>query len=127
MRDILLVGLGGAAGSVLRFLLSSAWLHGHAAAQGGFPAATLAVNAAGSLLIGAAASAGVSGGAYLFAATGFCGGFTTFSAFSLETVGLLRAGHYGMAALYASASFALCLAAAGIGFYLGSKLSTFKI
>lgn len=126
MRDILLVGLGGMAGSVLRFLLSSAWLHGHAAAQG-FPVATLAVNAAGSLLIGAAASAGVSGGAYLFAATGFCGGFTTFSAFSLETVSLLRAGHYGTAALYASASFALCLAAAGIGFYAGSKLSTFKI
>ena len=126
MKDILLVGLGGMAGSVLRFLLSSVWLHGNAAAQG-FPVATLVVNAVGSLLIGATASAGVSGGGYLFAATGFCGGFTTFSAFSLETITLLRTGHYGTAALYASASLAVCLAAAGIGFYAGSKLNTFKV
>lgn len=126
MKDILLVGLGGMAGSVLRFLLSSVWLHGNAAAQG-FPVATLAVNAVGSLLIGATASAGVAGGGYLFAATGFCGGFTTFSAFSLETITLLRTGHYGTAVLYASASLAVCLAAAGIGFYVGSKLNTFKV
>lgn len=54
---------------------------------------------------------GFIGSVLLFARVGLCGGFTTFSTFSLETFELLRAGHYGMAALYAVLSAALCVLA----------------
>ena len=54
---------------------------------------------------------GFTGSVLLFARVGLCGGFTTFSTFSLETFELLRASHYGMAALYAVLSAALCVLA----------------
>lgn len=54
---------------------------------------------------------GFIGSVLLFARVGLCGGFTTFSTFSLETFELLRAGHYGMAALYAVLSAVLCVLA----------------
>ena len=54
---------------------------------------------------------GFIGSVLLFARVGLCGGFTTFSTFSPETFELLRAGHYGMAALYAVLSAALCVLA----------------
>lgn len=54
---------------------------------------------------------GFIGSVLLFARVGLCGGFTAFSTFSLETFELLRAGHYGMAALYAVLSAALCVLA----------------
>ena len=54
---------------------------------------------------------GFIGSVLLFARVALCGGFTTFSTFSLETFELLRAGHYGMAALYAVLSAALCVLA----------------
>ena len=54
---------------------------------------------------------GFIGSVLLFARVGLCGGFTTFSTFSLETFELLRAGPYGMAALYAVLSAALCVLA----------------
>ena len=54
---------------------------------------------------------GFTGSVLLFARVGLCGGFTAFSAFSPEAFELLRAGHYGMAALYAVLSAALCVLA----------------
>ena len=59
----------------------------------------------------AAGPGGFIGSVLLFARVGLCGGFTTFSTFSPETFELLRAGHYGMAALYAVLSAALCVLA----------------
>lgn len=59
----------------------------------------------------AAGPGGFTGSVLLFARVGLCGGFTTFSTFSLETFELLRAGHYGMAGLYAVLSAALCVLA----------------
>lgn len=104
---LLLVAAGGALGSVLRYLVSLwalAWL------GAAFPWGTLAVNVLGSAAIGALAGLGVQGEMRLLLVTGMLGGFTTFSAFSLET-GLLAERHAGLAALYVVASLGLGLAA----------------
>lgn len=124
MKDILIVGLGGFAGSVARYLVSVAMLP--LVASTGFPFATLAVNVAGSLLIGAFAAAGIPGGWYFLCVTGFCGGFTTFSTFSLEAVNLMRTGSGATALVYMLVSFVASALAVGLGFWLGTKLGTFK-
>ncbi|MGG5809771.1 fluoride efflux transporter FluC [Falsiroseomonas sp. CW058] len=105
--SFLFVALGGAAGSALRHLVSTL-----AAAQfgTGFPWGTLAVNVAGSALIGVAGGLGLGGEARLLLVTGFLGGFTTFSAFSLETGALFERAP-ALALLYVAASVALGLAA----------------
>jgi CrcB protein len=105
--SLLLVALGGAAGSVLRHLIS---LLAAAHLGTGFPYGTLAVNVLGSALIGIAAGLGVSGEVRLLLVTGVLGGFTTFSAFSLET-GVLYERTPLLAALYVALSLALGLAA----------------
>jgi CrcB protein len=107
VASLLLVGLGGALGSVLRYLLSVVAMATLGAA---FPWGTLAVNILGSAAIGVAAAAGLEGQARLLLVTGFLGGFTTFSAFSLET-GLLLERSPPLAALYVAASVLLGLAA----------------
>ena len=98
---LLWIGLGGAAGSVLRYLIGGFIQR---SAHAGFPAGTLVVNVLGCFLIGVLAQHYLNVQAHpnMRAAlmTGFCGGFTTFSAFSLETVGLLRGGEYGKTAAY---------------------------
>jgi CrcB protein len=107
--SLLLVALGGALGSVARYLVSLA-LGG-----GAFPWGTLAVNVLGSAAIGAAAGLGVQGPARLFLVTGLLGGFTTFSAFSLET-GTLFARSPLLAGVYVLGSVGLGLAAFGLAF-----------
>jgi CrcB protein len=96
----LLVALGGAAGSLARYGVGLAL-----AGATGFPWATLAVNWVGSALIGLAFGLGVSGEARLLLVTGFLGGFTTFSAFSLEAATLAERSA-PLAALYVAASVA---------------------
>jgi fluoride exporter len=108
---------GSAIGGVLRMLLSGA-VHQRTAI---LPSGTLTVNILGSFLVGliaryAAESTGVSPEARAFLITGFCGGFTTFSAFSLEATTLLELGDYRHAALYSLASVVLCGAATFGGF-----------
>jgi CrcB protein len=112
--SLLLVAAGGAAGSVLRYLVS---VLAAGALGTGFPFGTLAVNVAGSALIGVAAGWGVSGGARLLLVTGLLGGFTTFSAFSLETAAL-HARAPLLAALYVGASVVLGLAAFALGMFV---------
>jgi CrcB protein len=114
LQTLLLVALGGAAGSVLRYLaavMGLAWF------GAGFPWATLAVNATGSLLIGALAAIGLEGQARFLLVTGFLGGFTTFSAFSLETT-LLWDRAPVLAAAYVAASVALGILGCLAGFWL---------
>ncbi len=117
MKALLLVGLGGAAGSILRYLVSVA---ATAVLGGGFPWGTLAVNAAGSAAIGFLASFGLQDSARLLLVTGLLGGFTTFSAFSLETAQLWQRAPW-LAALYVGASLGGGLAgfAAGHGLARG--------
>lgn len=110
MKAILLVGAGSCMGGVCRYLLSLAV---PVKANGCFPAGTFIVNITGCFLIGLvfgwAQKEGVSNDTRLLLATGVCGGFTTFSAFSLEALTLLRTENTGMAGLYVAASMAIGL------------------
>jgi CrcB protein len=112
--SLLFVAIGGAIGSVLRYGVS---LAGLALFGAGFPWGTLAVNAIGSLVIGALAAAGLEGNARHLLIPGFLGGFTTFSAFSLEAT-LLWDRSPPLAALYVALSVGLGLAACLAGFWL---------
>jgi len=112
----LLIFVGGGLGSLCRYALGGAiQTRAHAA----FPVGTLAVNVIGCLVIGLIARQllNMQSDVMMKAAlmTGFCGGFTTFSAFSYETVGLIAGGEWGKAALYVGASVFACLIATAIG------------
>ncbi len=119
----LLVFVGGGLGAMLRHLVNRLAF----AAWGSFPAGTLIVNVAGSLAIGLlvgsfAALPSVSQPVRLFATTGFLGGFTTFSAFSLDALTLWERGQTWLAAGYVVASVLLSLAAVAAGFLLSRAL-----
>ncbi len=110
LGNIVLAGAGGFVGSAARYAVSlgirgMGW-------DGKWPLATLTVNLLGSILIGLlwgrAAQMPHAQPLILLGIVGFCGGFTTFSAFSLETVQLLRTGDYGPGLLYIGASVVLC-------------------
>lgn len=115
--EFVLVGVGGALGAILRYLL------GLLPYQGSFPLKTWAINLVGSFLIGwLSALLGRQTwfpGDQLLLITGLCGGFTTFSTFSLENLKLLQAGHYCQALLYMASSLVLGLACVTLGYYLG--------
>lgn len=118
IRELMTVGFGGAAGSIVRYLLSGGILAGQTLL--GFPAGTFTVNAAGSLLIGILLEASVSETLGWLLIVGFCGGFTTFSAFSADTVRLLRARCYNAAAIYVALSVAVCIVFAALGMWIGT-------
>lgn len=117
LLDCLAVGAGGFVGAVARYLC------GLAAPQAAFPYATLAINVCGSFAL-AAFAALVLGGAIaderlsLFLRVGLCGGFTTFSTFSVEAMQLAQQGRPGWAVAYAALSCALCIGAAFAGDWL---------
>ena len=115
--NLLLVVLGGGIGAGGRYLLGG-WLHGQLG--NGFPWGTFAVNALGSLMIGLvfglAQAKSISPGTTLFLAVGVLGGFTTFSAFSYETMRLLASGSIGASFLNVAGQFAVGLAAVYLGF-----------
>jgi len=116
-----MIALGGAIGSVTRYLLGGL---AQRTAGMAFPVGTLAVNVSGSFLAGFLLRyfMNVQTHPLLRAAlvVGFCGGFTTFSAFSSEALGLFEGGEHGRAALYVVASVALSLAAVFAGFAAGA-------
>ena len=118
IRELMAVGFGGAAGSIVRYLLSGGILAGQTLL--GFPAGTFTVNAAGSLLIGILLEATSSETLGWLLIVGFCGGFTTFSPFSADTVRLLRAGCYNAAAIYVALSVAVCIVFAALGMWIGT-------
>ena len=111
---LFLVALGSAAGGVARWLLGE--LLQRSGGAPAFPAATLLVNVTGSFLIGVLAvvvgrQAAEGDALRLLLMVGFCGGYTTFSSFSLETLALVERGAAGAAALNIAASVALALGA----------------
>lgn len=117
MRDFLLVGAGGFAGSVARYAVSMAMSPLSVAFS--LPVGTFTVNATGSFVIGVLLAVMNQNAWYFLGVVGFCGGYTTFSAFSAEMFNLLRGAHYANAALYAAASMLICLLAVWLGHLLG--------
>jgi fluoride exporter len=118
----LYVGIGGAAGALLRFAVGQAL---GPARPGAFPWHTFAVNVGGSLLLGAVlALVAADDPRHLrpLLAVGFCGGLTTFSTFGYETIALLQARAFGTAFAYAGASLALGLLAVAAGLAAGDRL-----
>ncbi len=110
---VLSISIGGAAGALAR-ALAGRWI------RSDFPYATLLVNVLGSFLL-ALAYTGLSGQAELLRAligAGFCGAFTTFSTFILETVILWRSGQHRQSLLYLIMTIALCCLASWIGILL---------
>ena len=112
------VGVGGALGAIGRYLF------GLIPVAGVFPLTTLCINGIGAILIGFVTvflgeCFPMHPNMLLFWKTGVCGGFTTFSTFSLETVQLLGQGKYWVAGAYAVLSVILCLAGVFLGFLLG--------
>lgn len=119
MKQFLLVGLGGFFGSMARYGVTLASFRWFAPA---FPAGTFAANVLGcffiGLLLGLAIKAEwMSKDLYLLLATGFCGGFTTFSTFSAENVQLFNEGNYTTAFLYLGASVVAGIAAVILGIW----------
>ncbi|TWI06368.1 fluoride efflux transporter CrcB [Aerolutibacter ruishenii] len=118
LGNLLLVGAGGFLGSIARYGVTLAL---GAPADGAFPTATFIVNAVGSAAIGFLLGMSLDGpmaspAARLFLITGVLGGFTTFSAFGVETFMLLRRGDTGLAALYVVGTVLSSLAAVWLGF-----------
>nr|WP_321986527.1 fluoride efflux transporter CrcB [uncultured Lichenicoccus sp.] len=122
---ISLVAVGGAIGSVLRYLIG---LMTAAAWGNAFPWGTILINIAGSFVIGLVAAATLEGGALpaspalrAFVMVGICGGFTTFSSFSLQTLELVRGGRMSLALLNVAVSVVLCFAAVLAGYQIGAR------
>lgn len=113
IRILFIIGLGGGLGSILRYVIQL-YLGKYVTLN--FPLGTLVVNISGCLLIGvlyglASRHAILSGEWRLFLITGICGGYTTFSSFSYESISLFKEGNYTYFILYTSLSFVLGLLA----------------
>jgi CrcB protein len=128
MTRVLLVALGGALGSVLRYLAT-----GGASALLGyeFPYGTLIVNLSGSFLIGVVQSLALEAllipeSARLFLSVGVMGGFTTYSAFSYDTVRLAEDGAWLAAWINVAATTVLCILLCALGMALGRLLITLR-
>ena len=121
---LLLIALGGAVGSVARYLVGRA-VQGTVHLE--FPIGTLAVNVVGCLIMGVLAKFFLHSQTELpLRATlmiGFCGGFTTFSTFSLETLALMQGGEWGKASAYVALSALVCVGATAAGFALAKPLN----
>lgn len=119
LKSVLLVGAGSFVGGALRYMISLL-MKGTCGAS--FPWATLAVNLAGCLLIGVVYAlfsryASTSHALCLLLTTGFCGGFTTFSAFANEGVVMLQGGNTGVFFIYVLTSVVAGIALAALGYW----------
>lgn len=119
MKQLFLVFIGGGFGSVARFLVGR-FLNN---SSNGFPYGTFIANVLGSLLIGfvlgyAAKNSALTENHTLLLATGFCGGFTTFSTFAYENHLFLKSGDFMTFGLYTIASFTVGFLAVFLGLYL---------
>ena len=128
MNLVWYVAVGSAVGGAARFALSSVIQQ----RAGTFPVGTLVVNITGSLILGflmryALGSTSVSAETRALLTTGFCGGYTTFSTFSYETVTLVQDGDYRRAASYVLVSVVVSLAATFIGIVAANELLSARV
>ncbi len=117
LKNFLLIGIGGAAGSMLRYAFAL-WFR-----NSGFPLATFLVNIIGCFIIGAVLGLSIRNIGFeqnwrVFLAAGICGGFTTYSAFSMEMLLLLQQNKYALFAVYLCATVVLGLLTVWLGFQL---------
>jgi CrcB protein len=116
MKNLLLVGLGGMLGTIIRYVSYIAF------GSYAFPYVTLIINITGSFIIGVVTATALKNTSFadwrLFLATGLCGGFTTFSAFSMETLQLLQQNRNIAALMYVVGSVGLGIVAAFSGFLI---------
>lgn len=116
LKNILLVAFGGALGSTLRYLISLIFISKK------FPFSTLTVNIVGSFLIGLLIAYSLKNSVSSYWQTilvvGFCGGFTTFSAFSWDVISMLQNGRYSIAFIYVLAMLIISILFTFIGFNL---------
>ena len=122
MKQLVLVFVGGGFGSVLRYIIGKALNN----TNNGIPYGTFLANVLGSLLIGiilglALKNNTISNSQSLLLATGFCGGFTTFSTFAYENHVFLKSGDFTSFALYTIASFILGFLAVFLGMWLAKQ------
>lgn len=120
MKAILLIAVGSGIGGVLRYGMQT---YIYRLYPFSFPLGTFAVNILGCFLIGLFAAIGEKGGIFtpairLFLTTGLCGGFTTFSTFSIDNIALLRSGEWLYFLLYAAGSVVLGILAVWLGMAL---------
>jgi len=121
IRSLILVGAGGAAGSILRYLITLSLQD-----KSVFPIATIAINALGCFILGLVAGwavkhSNLSQDVVLMAGTGFCGGFTTFSSFALDSNRLVEKGHGTMSIIYIALSVFTGIALCRSGYWLTNK------
>src|SRR5690606_37710555 len=119
-KTLMLIGIGGGLGSILRYLSG---LYAYKYLPGSFPWGTMMVNVSGCFLIGLLLGCfgrypGLDPDWKLLLVVGFCGGFTTFSAFSMESLSLFQSHQVSVAFLYLVASVVGGLAATMLGFFL---------
>ncbi|MBE7217928.1 MAG: fluoride efflux transporter CrcB [Caulobacteraceae bacterium] len=126
LRLALLLALGGALGTLGRYTLSLAALP----ISTSLPWGTILINVVGSFAIGGFGTLTLAHGRFplpeearLFVMVGVCGGFTTFSSFSLQTLDLLRGGAAGRALINVGLSVALCVAAVALGHFAAAALN----
>lgn len=123
MKQLILVFIGGGTGSIARYLLAKFWN----TSNSGIPYGTFTANIIGSLMIGivlgwAIKNEALSSHTTLLLATGFCGGFTTFSTFAYENHNFLKTGDLLPFAMYAIASFTIGILAVFGGMWVGKAL-----
>ena len=124
MMPYIWVTLGSALGGVLRYAITRATI----SISGGFPLGTVLINILGSFVIGYFGTLTLQSGRYplsdnlrLFVMVGICGGFTTFSSFSLQTFDLMRSGQWGRATANVVFSVVLCISAVAAGHALAHR------
>lgn len=124
ISSCLIVGLGGALGTIARYLLSFAGL----SISRELPIATILINVTGSFVIGFVGTLTLADGRFptsenarMFVMVGVCGGYTTFSAFSLQTFDLLRSGAVVRAMVNVAVSVCLCILAVALGHWIASR------
>ena len=119
MRTALLIFLGGGLGSVARYFLGQL-ISRYSYSQ--FPLGTLVVNITACLLVGLLAGLiDHKAAARAFLIIGFCGGFSTFSTFTIETINLIRGNFTGYVVLYVLGSLVCCIGATFVGLWIAAR------